>query len=303
MILENIEFDKSILTLSSNTSKYREYMNGIFDVEFLTDLFVTRRMTAHYICSKLKLRGLNISAGSLINRARKLGIPTPSSSESAKICNPLKEKTCMERYGTKSVYSKGSISYKKRQETILERYGVENVFQLDSVKSKSKISVKQKYGVDNVGELAKQKTKSKPHKIIEWVLEDLNIPFVSDKPGQFRKFNEHLSRYYSPTPDITILDIKLIIEIYGDYYHASPNRFKPNDTLILNWRGGERIAKDVWEFDNIRKRQLESFGYMVMIVWESEISTNLEYIKQNIKELYEHRKNCNNQENRIISTI
>lgn len=85
----------------------------------------------------------------------------------------------------------------------------------------------------------------------------------------FSKFNAELNRVYSPRPDILLLDEKLIIEIYGNTWHADPKKYKDDD-IIEKW-GGTCVAKEIREFDAIRKRHLESFGFYVLELWVDEI--------------------------------
>ena len=85
----------------------------------------------------------------------------------------------------------------------------------------------------------------------------------------FSKFNDELNRVYSPRPDILLLDEKVIIEIYGNLWHADPKKYKDTD-VIEKW-GGARTAKEIREFDTIRKRHLESFGFCVLELWVDEI--------------------------------
>lgn len=61
---------------------------------------------------------------------------------------------------------------------------------------------------------------------------------------------------------------KLIIEINGDYIHANPKIYKPGDEIILP--GNSYLAKEKWEYDKIRKEYLESLGYTIFIIWESD---------------------------------
>jgi G:T-mismatch repair DNA endonuclease (very short patch repair protein) len=176
----------------------------------------------------------------------------------------------MKKYGTKSVYSKGAVSFLKREET-LKKMGVSNVFQLPSVKDKIKSTLLARYGTENAGRLAVPKSKSNPHSVVEKLLRDLGVEYTADERDLFKKFNRALGKVYSPIPDLAIHGSKLVIEIYGDYYHASPKEFKAEDDLNLNWRRGKIKAKDVWKFDLIRQKHIESFGYKVLVLWEHEI--------------------------------
>lgn len=64
-------------------------------------------------------------------------------------------------------------------------------------------------------------------------------------------------------PDIVIPRLDLVIEFYGDYWHANPKKYRPNDMMH------SKIASDVWSFDRIRESNILK-QYELMIVWQSE---------------------------------
>jgi very-short-patch-repair endonuclease len=74
-------------------------------------------------------------------------------------------------------------------------------------------------------------------------------------------------------------DKKIIIEINGDYIHANPKRFKPND--IIKVMGNCYTAQEKWVYDEQRKHILESLGYNVIVIWESD-------------DLQQHKEKINN---------
>lgn len=61
---------------------------------------------------------------------------------------------------------------------------------------------------------------------------------------------------------------KIVIEIYGDYCHANPKKFKENDLIRLH--GQSFYAHQKWKNDFIRKQKIENEGYKVIIIWESD---------------------------------
>lgn len=66
--------------------------------------------------------------------------------------------------------------------------------------------------------------------------------------------------------DIVNVEKKIVIEYYGDFWHANPRKFKPDDWIKLIGMS----AKDKWEKDRKRNLGLRSLGYNIIIVWESE---------------------------------
>lgn len=82
------------------------------------------------------------------------------------------------------------------------------------------------------------------------------------------------------TVDEINLDKKIILEINGDYVHANPKTFIASDIIAL--RGNKYLAKDKWGKDRIKKEFLESLGFKVIIIWESD---DLEQHRKNIEKL------------------
>jgi G:T-mismatch repair DNA endonuclease (very short patch repair protein) len=81
-------------------------------------------------------------------------------------------------------------------------------------------------------------------------------------------FNGELNKQYSPIVDI-LLENNIIIEMYGDYWHANPIFYKDND-IFYTWEGPQ-FAKEIWQKDLIRKHHIEMFNYKVIIIWENEL--------------------------------
>lgn len=61
-------------------------------------------------------------------------------------------------------------------------------------------------------------------------------------------------------------DKELVVEVYGDYWHANPSIYSDED--ILNYPGkGEITASDVRKKDLRRNSFLRDAGYDIVIVW------------------------------------
>jgi len=84
-------------------------------------------------------------------------------------------------------------------------------------------------------------------------------------PHGFR-CNVQVGKYVA---DFLNVDTRRIIEIYGDYWHANPSMFQPDDVISTI----KMTASDKWLYDKKRKKYLEQKGYDVTIVWESEFSS------------------------------
>jgi G:T-mismatch repair DNA endonuclease (very short patch repair protein) len=113
-----------------------------------------------------------------------------------------------------------------------------------------------RYGTENCGHLAKSSPRSKKEKLLEPILIGYNI-------------NMRVGKY---KPDYLNETTKDIIEVYGDYWHCNPAMFDEDfyHTQL------KKTAKEKWQADLERKTYLESLGYTVTIVWESNLQ---EFIK------------------------
>lgn len=81
------------------------------------------------------------------------------------------------------------------------------------------------------------------------------LGFVSNPPiGKYR-------------PDWVNERTKTIVEVYGDYWHMSPVRYRPES---LNETTG-RTADQQWQIDAERIETLTKMGYTIVIFWETEL--------------------------------
>lgn len=113
---------------------------------------------------------------------------------------------------------------------------------------------------------------TKPEKLVREWLEDNKIYFIQEA-GFIRKY---FADFYIPKT-------KTIIEVYGDYWHVNPNVYDINNDD--NYK--KKLHKNQIDFlgsnyDEIRKKELESLGYNVCILWEKDIMNDLE---NNIKKI------------------
>lgn len=63
------------------------------------------------------------------------------------------------------------------------------------------------------------------------------------------------------------------IEFNGDYWHANPKIYKPED--VIRYRNCTKTAKEIWEID---RKRLEAISktHEVLVVWESDFKSNRE---------------------------
>lgn len=70
-------------------------------------------------------------------------------------------------------------------------------------------------------------------------------------------------KYYC---DVYVPGLNLVIEVNGNYWHANPNWFKPDDVV---WHK-RMTASQVWERDAQKERDIRAMGFDFVTVWEDE---------------------------------
>lgn len=69
--------------------------------------------------------------------------------------------------------------------------------------------------------------------------------------------------------DFYLPEYNLIIEVDGDYWHANPDRFSPDDLI-----GSKKTsARQIWENDRKKEDRIKSHGHKVMRIWASSLKT------------------------------
>jgi len=219
------------------------------------------------------------------------------SESSVKISRNKFVKTMMDKYNTDNP-SKVDKFKKKREKTCIDRFGVDNIRKIKNYMEIVEKTIKEKYGL-SYSELQSKLSKRKWEVLTDeekniWLEKSLHsnksyknnikgyhiskletsIQEILNKMGityttQFCLKVDKMRRFY----DFLLVDIKLLIEVNGDYWHANPKLYKEND--ILNYKKiGTRTAQDVWNKDKFKKELAEKKGYSVVYIWESEIHDN-----------------------------
>lgn len=123
------------------------------------------------------------------------------------------------------------------------------------------------------------KYKSPNEKIVEKILNELNIEYVFQKRIDYKK-----NKFY--IVDFIINGTNIILEAQGDYWHGNPiTHPNPSKTQL------EKIAND-----KKRKSILEDMGYKVIYLWEYDLINNYEQCKNIIKSFASSIKNSVNCE-------
>lgn len=93
-------------------------------------------------------------------------------------------------------------------------------------------------------------------------------------------------KWYRKIPDF-IVDGNVIVELYGDYFHGNPSKFKEDDVIAYG-----QVAKEIWKRDAEREKLLTDKGFHYLVVWEKDLKedreTTLNTLREKIKELKGH---------------
>ncbi len=218
--------------------------------EVLQRLYVVEERSMPEIAEMFDLR----SVSTIYNDLRKFGIAVRDISTSVK--TPRKQQrsiaTCIERYGAINPLSNDTVPRKQMNEKLMRERGVSNVFQLPEVKEKIRDSL-----VDRPESIT-SRFSAQHREVIECLKErgfDPEIEFrIAFPPRGYRSY-----------------DVKVgnkLIEVQGDYWHANPKKYKPDD--IIEWSMGKMTAQQVWTRDEFKRDLALSSGYELFVVWEHD---------------------------------
>ena len=106
---------------------------------------------------------------------------------------------------------------------------------------------------------------SKFQKEIHKILNEKDSNWVLEKPFKDLRY----------VVDICNEEKKIAIECNGDYWHCNPEKFQAD---YFNSKKN-KTAQQIWEEDDLRKKNLEEIGYKVLIIWENDWKTNRQKIE------------------------
>lgn len=213
-------------------------------------------------------------------------------SKTTRVKNKYKDSN-LERYGKPHNFCKNHPSRIKWESDLLKTEGISNVFQRISVKEKIKETLIERYGVDHpmrCEEIVEKVMSSRQNStcFIRFSSIHRKICDELDKMG----IKYEIEHYIKGENIRCFYDIKignLLIEINGNYWHANPLFYKAND--LLSFHGKEFTAQNIWELDKKKIDFGKENNFHVIQIWESEISENIENVKQKILIEYEKSKN------------
>lgn len=107
----------------------------------------------------------------------------------------------------------------------------------------------------NILENCSNNTNTKPQIIINEILDDMNIEYINEKGFVYYAVDNYLNQQ------------NLIIEVMGDFWHASPIKYDYNNLRDIQKK---RIPKDKAKHTFIKNQ----YGIEILYLWESDILNN-----------------------------
>lgn len=111
-------------------------------------------------------------------------------------------------------------------------------------------------------------------------IEILVKKYLNEKNIKFIQQYDIIDKLYA---DFYIPEYNLIFECYGDYWHANPRKYNPDD--IIKYPGKYIVAKDRWAADANRMNIFKSYGYNTAYLFEYDIKNNISLLDNILQEL------------------
>lgn len=108
--------------------------------------------------------------------------------------------------------------------------------------------------------------------IIANYLNECNINWVYEK-----QLTHNNSTYL---PDFYLPESLTIIECFGDFWHANPNKYKETDVVFESVTAGS-----LWLKDNKKLDVYNSLGIKSIFIWENDILNNFDVVKKQFEEI------------------
>lgn len=241
-------------------------------------------------------------------------------SESTRLGAIRSKQTNLKRYGVDQTFKVPEFR-SKRKATYLAKYGVDNPFKIKNFIDLIESTYEEKYGC-SVREFKSRETKARWASLsgaerekllnktvlsskcrksfrrtsnLEWRIAQnllfLRISFLV----QF-KLKKDSNKYYFY--DFLLPEQNLIFEVNGNWSHACPNIYKPDDLLpIIN-----KSAEEIWDYDRLKIETAEKMGYKVIVIWEDDLkfksNKDVQLLLSTLIANYEIGQNQINKENR-----
>jgi very-short-patch-repair endonuclease len=170
-------------------------------------------------------------------------------------CNPEIQSKAISKIDHKA-------AWEKSKQGLIEKYGVDNPSKIPEVQAKIKKSCKARLEKMSFEEKQEMTRIARESFTNSSSLEQRVEKALLNYQVTFRK-NVSMFKY---NYDFVFDDLKVIIEIQGDYWHANPKIYNENSVMI-----GGKLAKELWAKDLKKKNIAEENGFKVFYFWEKDI--------------------------------
>jgi very-short-patch-repair endonuclease len=146
----------------------------------------------------------------------------------------------------------------------IKRYGDDGVEKFEQYISNHSVTGYSKSSQEFFVALYNNYYQNKTNKIY-FATHNKEFGILDTKSGTYRKY------------DFVDIDSKTIIEYNGDYYHANPKIYRPDDVISFH-NGMKKTAKDIWKNDEEKYDLARQRGYQVIYVWESDCNDDMKSV-------------------------
>lgn len=221
------------------------------------------------------------------------------------------EKTAVDRHGED--YRKTLLQPRARM-TKKKRYGDPNYnnrpaaikhTDYKKISEKSKATCIERYGVDNYSKTEDGKRRSHTKDAI------IKAQETRAKNGTLRRsrIEASLSNYIKENYnflvednkrvyldgleiDIYLPELKLGIEVNGDFFHKNPRLYKdPNELANLPRSDKSLLVSDIWKRDADKLELAKSKGIKLIQIWEYDIKNDYDGVKKQLESLFQQTLN------------
>jgi len=168
-------------------------------------------------------------------------------------------------------------AYTKSRETITKK-SIEKINSIELIRTCEDCGIKTKYKNYNSYRIAYSKycnkCSIKNSKQNSYCVSKLELNLVEELAkfgfvhSTIRKENYHIG---TKIPDFLNYKKKIIIEVFGDYWHCNPNieDYKAENYIHPKIK---LTSKEIWEKDKLKIEMYSALGYRTIILWESMIN-------------------------------
>lgn len=164
---------------------------------------------------------------------------------------------------------------KKRKETMINRYGISHNWNGKYGERKCDKTTLEIYGKSSSDMLCEYTHYYNKKTDIEIIFENLLDEMGIKNQPKFRIYNKNKAEFCFREYDFLIINMNILIEVDGDYWHGNNEKFHPLSKFQEETRRKDKIKEDF----------AKSNGYNIIRFWGSDIKKNINLVKDKINEI------------------